>query len=151
MNGNKSRINTAGENYLEAILMIETRKNAVRSVDLAEQMGVSKPSVSRAVHNLEKEGLVSIDREHFLHLTAAGREIAEKIYERHLFFTNALIGLGVDPEQAETDACELEHVISDKSFSILRDLCKGTDTGLSDGGSAGQKVRGNVKGSEVQT
>ena len=128
-NGTKSRVNTAGENYLEAILILEDRKKAVRSVDLAEQMGVSKPSVSRAVHILEREGLVLIDRDHFLHLTEAGREIAEKIYERHVFFTRALIRLGVDPDQAETDACELEHVISDKAFSILKARCRGADAG----------------------
>ena len=127
--GTKSRVNTAGENYLEAILILEDRKKAVRSVDLAEQMGVSKPSVSRAVHILENEGLVLIDRDHFLHLTEAGREIAEKIYERHVFFTRALIRLGVDPDQAETDACELEHVISDKAFSILKARCRGADAG----------------------
>ena len=128
--GNKSRVNTAGENYLEAILILEDRKKAVRSVDLAEQMGVSKPSVSRAVHILEGEGLVSFDRGHFLHLTEAGREIAEKIYERHVFFTRALIRLGVDPGQAEADACELEHVISDKAFSILKARCQGADAGF---------------------
>lgn len=127
--GNKSRVNTAGENYLEAILILEDRKKAVRSVDLAEQMGVTKPSVSRAVHILEKEGLVSFDRDHFLHLTAAGREIAEKIYERHVFFTRAFIRLGVDPDQAETDACELEHVVSDKAFSVLKARCQGVDAG----------------------
>ena len=128
-NGTKSRVNTAGENYLEAILILEDRKKAVRSVDLAEQMGVSKPSVSRAVHILEREELVIIDRDHFIHLTEAGREIAEKIYERHVFFTRALIRLGVDPDQAETDACELEHVISDKAFSILKACCRGADAG----------------------
>ena len=128
-NGTKSRVNTAGENYLEAILILEDRKKAVRSVDLAEQMGASKPSVSRAVHILENEGLVLIDRDHFLHLTEAGREIAEKIYERHVFFTRALIRLGVDPDQAEADACELEHVISDKAFSILKARCRGADAG----------------------
>ena len=74
-NGTKSRVNTAGENYLEAILILEDRKKAVRSVDLAEQMGVSKPSVSRAVHILEKEGLIFFDRGHFLHLTEAGRAL----------------------------------------------------------------------------
>ena len=129
--GTKSRVNTAGENYLEAILILEDCKKVVRSVDLAEQMGVTKPSVSRAVHILENEGLVIIDRDHFLHLTEAGREIAEKIYERHVFFTKALIRLGVDPDQAETDACELEHVISDKAFSILKARCRGADAGFS--------------------
>ena len=125
--GNKSRVNTAGENYLEAILILEDRKKSVRSVDLAEQMCVSKPSVSRAVHILEDGGFVTIDRDHFLHLTEAGREIAEKIYERHVFFTRALIRLGVDPDQAEADACELEHVISDKSFSLLKARCQGAE------------------------
>ncbi|MBO5556233.1 MAG: metal-dependent transcriptional regulator [Oscillospiraceae bacterium] len=128
--GTKSRVNTAGENYLEAILILEDCKKVVRSVDLAEQMGVTKPSVSRAVHILENEGLVIIDRDHFLHLTEAGREIAEKIYERHVFFTKALIRLGVDPDQAETDACELEHVISDKAFSILKARCQGSNAGF---------------------
>ena len=128
--GTKSRVNTAGENEREAILILEAGNTVVRSVALAEQMGVTKPSVSRAVHILENEGLVIIDRDHFLHLTEAGREIAEKIYERHVFFTKALIRLSVDPDQAETDACELEHVISDKAFSILKARCQGSNAGF---------------------
>ena len=115
-----SKIHASGEDYLEAVLMVQREKGMVRSVDLARHMGFSKPSVSHAVGILRNGGLLTVDEDGFLHLTDAGAEIAEKIYERHQFFTAHLIELGVDPVQAEQDACRIEHVISEESYQVLK-------------------------------
>ena len=118
----KKRHTTAsGEDYLEAILVLRRQKGMVRSVDVARHMGVSKPSVCVAVNTLKDGGFLTMDEEHFLHLTDVGREVAEKIYERHCFFTEQLIAAGVDPRTAEADACRIEHIISDESFSKLKE------------------------------
>ena len=93
----------------------------VRSVDLARHMGFSKPSISHAVGGLKNGGFLIVDDDGFLHLTAIGREVAEKIYERHLFFMEQLIAAGVDPKTAEADACRIEHIISDESFDRLKE------------------------------
>ena len=93
----------------------------VRSVDVARHMEVSKPSVCHAVAVLRDGGFLTMDEDHFLHLTDVGREVAEKIYERHCFFTEQLIAAGVDPKTAEADACRIEHIISDESFSRLKE------------------------------
>lgn len=93
----------------------------VRSVDVARHMDVSKPSVCHAVANLRAGGFLTMDSNYFLHLTDAGSEVAEEIYERHCFFTKQLIAAGVDPETAEADACRIEHVISNKSFIRLKE------------------------------
>ena len=93
----------------------------VRSVDVARHMEVSKPSVCHAVAILRDGGFLTMDEDHFLHLTDVGREVAEKIYERHCFFTEQLIAAGVDPKTAEADACRIEHIISDESFSRLKE------------------------------
>ena len=84
-------------------------------------MGFSKPSISHAVSVLRDGGFLTMDSDYFLHLTDVGREVAEKIYERHCFFTEQLIAAGVDPKTAETDACRIEHIISDESFSRLKE------------------------------
>ena len=110
----------SGEDYLEAILVLYKKFGSVRSVDIARHMEVSKPSVCHAV-NILKEGFLTIDENHFLYLTSQGKVVAEKIYERHRFFTEELIEAGVDPRQAETDACKMEHVISDQSFPKLKE------------------------------
>ena len=110
----------SGEDYLEAVLMLQKKNGMVRSVDLARHMEVSKPSVCHAVATLRDGGFLTMDEDHFLHLTDVGREVAEKIYERHCFFTERLIALGVNPETAETDACRIEHVISAESFEHLK-------------------------------
>ena len=117
----KKRHTTAsGEDYLEAILVLKKKLGMVRSVDVARHMEVSKPSVCHAVATLRDGGFLTMDEDHFLHLTDVGREVAEKIYERHCFFTERLIALGVNPETAETDACRIEHVISAESFEHLK-------------------------------
>ena len=93
----------------------------VRSVDVARHMEVSKPSVCHAVATLRDGGFIMMDEDHFLHLTDVGREVAEKIFERHCFFTEQLIAAGVDPRTAEADACRIEHIISDESFDRLKE------------------------------
>ena len=111
----------SGEDYLEAVLMLQKKNGMVRSVDLARHMEVSKPSVCYAVATLRDGGFLMMDEDHFLHLTDVGREVAEKIYERHCFFTEQLIAAGVDPKTAEADACRIEHIISDESFVRLKE------------------------------
>lgn len=110
----------SGEMYLETILVLSKKKPAVRSIDVGEYMGYSKPSVSRAVGLLKDGGYVIADPDGHLTLTDAGREIAEKIYERHTVLTAFLVRLGVDPETAAEDACKMEHDISDTSFQAIK-------------------------------
>ena len=110
----------SGEDYLEAILVLQKKKGMVRSADVARHLEVSKPSVCHAVATLKKGGFLLMDGDHFLHLTDVGREVAEQIYEKHRFFTDRLIEAGVDPETAERDACRIEHVISESSFQHLK-------------------------------
>ena len=114
------KIHASGEDYLEAILVLQKKMGMVRSIDLARHMGFSKPSISHAVGVLKNGGFLTVD-DGFLHLTVIGREIAEKIYERHLFFMEQFIAAGVDQETAEQDACRIEHIISDESFSRLKE------------------------------
>ena len=114
------KLHASGEDYLEAILVLQKQKGMVRSVDMARHMGVSKPSVCHAVATLKNGGFLTMDDGFFLHLTNIGREVAEQIYEKHRFFTERLIAAGVDPETAEADACRIEHVISDESFRRLK-------------------------------
>ena len=117
-------LHAAGEDYLEAVLMLQKKKGMVRSVDVARHMGVSKPSVCHAVATLRDGGFLTMDEDYFLHLTDVGREVAEKIYERHCFFTEQLIAAGVDPKTAEADACRMEHVISTESFLRLKEAAE---------------------------
>lgn len=116
------KIHASGEDYLEAVLILQKQmgESAVRSVDLARHMGFSKPSISHAVGVLRDGGFLIVDKDGFLHLTEEGREIAEKIYERHQFFTEQLIAVGVNEITAEEDACRIEHAISDESFQKLQ-------------------------------
>ena len=118
------KLHASGEDYLEAILILHKQKGAVRSVDVARHMDVSKPSVSHAVTTLRDGGFLTMDSDYFLHLTDVGREVAEQIYEKHRFFTDRLIEAGVDPETAERDACRMEHVISQESFERLKNAYK---------------------------
>ena len=115
------KLYASGEDYLEAVLVLQRKQGMVRSVDLARHMGFSKPSISHAVGVLKNGGFLTVDDDGFLHLTVIGREIAEKIYERHLFFMEQLIAAGVDPITAEADACRSEHIISDESFDRLKE------------------------------
>ena len=114
------KLHASGEDYLEAILVLQKQKGMVRSVDVARHMEVSKPSVCHAVATLKNGGFLTMDDGFFLHLTNIGREVAEQIYEKHRFFTERLIAAGVDPETAEADACRIEHVISEESFRRLK-------------------------------
>ena len=118
------KLHASGEDYLEAVLVLQKQKGMVRSVDIARHMDVSKPSVCHAVATLKDGGFLTMDDGFFLHLTNIGREVAEQIYEKHRFFTECLIAAGVDPETAEADACRIEHVISDESFQCLKSAKK---------------------------
>ena len=110
----------SGEMYLETILVLSKTNPVVRSIDISEEMGFSKPSVSRAVSLLKSGGYLTMEETGFLHLTEVGQELAEKIYERHTTLTEALMTLGVDKEAATEDACRIEHVISDESFRAIQ-------------------------------
>ena len=114
-------IRKSGEDYLEAILVLERQSGTVRSIDLARYMGYSKASISHATSALRRDGFLVMDNDGFLHLTDKGRGIARKIYERHRFFTEQLIEAGVEAEIAEQEACQIEHALSQESFEILRD------------------------------
>ena len=113
-------LRASGEDYLEAVLVLQKQKGIVRSVDVARHLEVTKPSVCHAVATLRDGGFLTMDEGYFLHLTNVGREVAEQIYEKHRFFTERLIAAGVDPETAERDACRIEHVISEESFRRLK-------------------------------
>lgn len=118
------KLYASGEDYLEAILVLQKKLGMVRSVDVARHMEVSKPSVCHAVATLRDGGVLTMDSDYFLHLTDVGREVAEQIYEKHRFFTDRLIEASVDPETAERDACRIEHMISQEAFERLRDAYK---------------------------
>ncbi len=106
--------------YLESIYVLSQRSNAVRSIDVCEYMGFSKPSVSRAIGLLKNGGYVVADKNGFLTLTDEGYKAAKKVYERHTIITDLLIRLGVDPEVASEDACKIEHHIGDESFEAIK-------------------------------
>lgn len=112
-------VQESGEMYLEAIHVL-SKKGAVRSVDVGEYLGYSKPSVSRAMGILKSGGYVAVGRDGFITLTDAGRHIAESIYEKHTLITEFLVSLGVDMETASADACRIEHHISDTSFEAIK-------------------------------
>ena len=112
-------IQESGEMYLESILVL-SGKGAVRSIDIVEYMNYSKPSVSRAVGILKNDGYITVDKGGYIELTESGREIAQKIYDRHKLITGLLEMLGVDEETASEDACKIEHCLSDKSFEAIK-------------------------------
>ena len=113
-------LHESAEMYLEAIYQLQRQRGSVRSVDVAEFMGYSKPSVSRAVGLLKQGGYLLMDKDGTLMLTDTGFALAEKIYERHEILTNLLVRLGVSPETAAEDACKTEHVISDETFKAMK-------------------------------
>ena len=110
----------SGEMYLESIYILSKSKSSVRSVDLAEYMNYSRPSVSRGIKILKKDKLITVDHDGYISLTEPGLLLAEKIYEKHMVLSKILEMLGVDKETAIEDACKIEHVISDKSFQALK-------------------------------
>ena len=117
-------IHESGEMYLETIHVLLKKNGAVRSIDISEHMGYSKPSVSRAVGLLKKGNYIVVDKDGYITLTDAGMEIAEKIYERHTVLSGLLVALGVSEETAAEDACRLEHAISDESFEAIKRYIK---------------------------
>ena len=113
-------LHESAEMYLETIYQLTRERASVRSIDVAESMGYSKPSVSRAVGLLKKGGYLQMEKDGSLTLTESGLEIAQKVYERHTLLTNVLVRLGVSPEIAAEDACKMEHVISDETFDAMK-------------------------------
>ena len=113
-------LHESAEMYLETIYVLSRQKNSVRSVDVAEARGYSKPSVSRAVNILKSGGYITVDKDGFLSLTKDGLCVAEKIYARHTLLENFLTSLGVDTKTAEDDACKMEHAISDETFLAIQ-------------------------------
>ena len=114
------KLKESGEMYLESIYVLCKEKPSVRSIDVAEYMNFSKPSVSRAVGILKKQGLIVIDKNGYLSLTEAGENQAKSIFERHTVLTKMLISLGVDKATASDDACRMEHVISEQTFTAMK-------------------------------
>ena len=110
----------SGEMYLETIYVLSQTSSAVRSIDVAEYMGFSKPSVSRAIGLLKSEGLVKIDKDGYLKLTEAGTILSKRIYERHTVLSKLFLQLGVEEKIASEDACRIEHYISDETFSAIK-------------------------------
>ncbi len=123
------KIQESAENYLETILILLRRKGAVRSIDIVNELQFSKPSVSIAMKNLRENGYIDMDENGFITLLEPGREIAEKIYERHTFLSQWLASIGVDPDIAAEDACRIEHVISAQSFAAIKAYTKQTHAG----------------------
>ena len=113
-------IRESAENYLETILIIQERKGSVRSIDIANELGFSKPSVSVAMKNLRENGYINVDENGFITLTESGFEIADRMYERHRIISKYFMLLGVDPITAVKDACRIEHIISADSFEAIR-------------------------------
>lgn len=116
-----SKIYESGEMYLETILILKNRTGEVRSIDIAREMNLSKPSVSRAVGILKKEQFIEIDKDGYITLTESGAAVAENIYERHCVLTKCLVMLGVDEQTASEDACKIEHHISDATFTKIKE------------------------------
>ena len=117
-------LHQSGEDYLEAILVLQQEKGLVHSIDVAQHLNYSKPSVSRAVSLLKAEGYVTMAKDGRLELTEAGVSVAQNIYERHRFLTSLLTHLGVSEETAEEDACKIEHNISDETFECLKEYAR---------------------------
>ena len=118
------KIQESAENYLETILILRQRIGDVRSVDIANELGYSKPSISIAMRNLRENNYISVDKNGFITLLPPGQEIAERMYERHTFLTHCLSSLGVAPEIAAEAACRIEHVISAESFEAIKAYVK---------------------------
>ena len=113
-------LHESGQMYLEAIYVLLQKNERIRSIDIGAYLGYSKPSVSRAVGILKKEGYISVDADGYVTLSESGMQTAEQLYERHTVLTKMLVSLGVDESTATEDACRIEHVISDESFAAVK-------------------------------
>ncbi len=118
------KIHASAENYLETIYMLKKSKGMVRSIDIANELDYSKPSISVAMKNLRENGYIEVDKDGYITLLDKGLEIAERMYERHTVISQFLIKLGVEEAVATEDACKIEHVISDKSFEAIKNSIK---------------------------
>lgn len=119
---NKLGLGESAEDYLEAILMLKEKNGQVRSIDIADLLEVTKPSVSNAVKRLREKGYIEMDASSFITLTDTGYEIARNVYERHQTITDLFVSLGVDREVAQEDACRIEHILSEQSYKALMTL-----------------------------
>ena len=113
-------LHRAGEDYLKAILILQKQNHAVRSLDVAEMLSVTKPSVSRAMKLLREGGFLTMDADKLISLTEAGREVAEQVFEKHRVLTECLVTMGVDPGIAEKDACRMEHLVSPETLEQMK-------------------------------
>ena len=113
-------LHESGQMYLEAIYVLLEKNEKIRAIDVGAYLGYSKPSVSRAVGILKKDGYISVDDDGYITMTAEGKRFSEQLYERHTILSSLLMALGVDEETATEDACRIEHVISDKSFAAVK-------------------------------
>ena len=118
------KIQQSAEDYLETILMLSYRKPMIRSIDVVNELGYSKPSVSVAMKNLRENGYIEVDPSGYITLLDSGRKIAEKIYERHTTISKWLMSIGVDEKTAVEDACRIEHIISSESFEAIKRISK---------------------------
>ena len=118
------KIQQSAENYLETILMLSQKNGSVRSIDIANELGFKKSSVSIAMKNLREKNHITVTEEGFIYLTESGREIAEMVYERHEVLSECLVKLGVSKEVADEDACRIEHILSDESFAAIKKAVK---------------------------
>jgi len=118
------KYNESMENYLEAILRLSEVKPVVRSVDIANELGFRKPSVSVAVKNMKEKNYIEVSEEGYITLTPVGKRLAKSVYDRHKFFKEWLMSIGVDEITAEEDACSIEHVISEKTFKAIQKSIK---------------------------
>ncbi len=116
----KHKILESGEDYLETILVLHNRNGEVRSIDIATELDYSKPSVSVAMKNLREQECITVDKNGYIELTEKGKAIAEKVYERHLLFTEWLMSMGVPEDIAAKDACRIEHCLSTESFEAIK-------------------------------
>ena len=114
------KVTEAGENYLEAILIIGERQETVHAVDICTELGFSRPTVSEMLKTLRSSGFITVDDENHIHLTPSGKSVAEKIYERHSVIASMLVSIGVDDKTAHEDACKMEHDISALTFACIK-------------------------------
>ena len=116
------KIKESAENYLEAILMINKKKGSVRSIDVANELGFSKPSVSVAMKSFREEGYINVDEDGSITLTPKGYEVANRVFERHQMIAQILISIGVSPETAYEDSCKIEHDLSQETFDKIKEF-----------------------------